>query len=337
MNSIVFHSFYRDPEFTSLKHALLYFDRITVPSNSFVLSFGDRPEQSHYVQLIPDHAYEHLESLQNSGIVCLRTLSSQNPDPIVFYEATVSAINQLPRHGPYSIEDVQSILDIGNLTIDEDDGVEFVKQVVLMMCAFCLKEITQESGTPFVDNSLIHEALGAGLSGLIEAPSIRSRFGEGQVQEMRSILLAQRTLELELPSFRFKSFDDVIAAKVQMRDEIAAFDQRMYELSQRLLVDPWAPGFSDDLDAFVQRYVKPEVDALRARSRSDIKGFIGQAQEKALGYAGLALGLYSIMPDLMELIAAGASVAAVSAALIGLRGKRRQDVATAGMRLLIRV
>jgi len=337
MNSIVFHSFYRDPEFSSLKHALLYFDHITIPSNSFVLSLGEGPEQSHYVQLIPDDAYEHLEGLQSSGAVSLRKLSSQNPDPIIFYEATVSAINQLPSHGPYSIEDVQSILDIGDLKIDEDDSVEFVKQVVLMMSAFCLKEITQESGTPFVDNSLIHEAVGAGLSGLIETPSIQSKFGDDQVREMRSILLAQRTLELELPSFRFKSFDDVFAAKARLGSEIAAFDQRMYELSQRLLVDPWAPGFTDELDLFVQRYIKPEVDALRARSVSDVKGFVGQVHDKALKYAGLGLGLYSVVPHLMELIAAGASVAAVSEALVGLRGKRREDVATAGMRLLIKV
>ncbi len=54
MNEIIFHSFYRDSDFTSLKHAILYFDKIVIPKNAYTVVFGEKDQHIRLAQSVPE-------------------------------------------------------------------------------------------------------------------------------------------------------------------------------------------------------------------------------------------------------------------------------------------
>ena len=54
MDEILYHSFYRDTKFTSLKHTILYFDKVIVPSNSYPVAFGENNQRALFAQSVPE-------------------------------------------------------------------------------------------------------------------------------------------------------------------------------------------------------------------------------------------------------------------------------------------
>ena len=66
MRSIIFHSFYNDPNLTSLKHSIFYFDKLYIPADNFVIAYMESGAQStsnvHLVNLLPGEIYDDINN-----------------------------------------------------------------------------------------------------------------------------------------------------------------------------------------------------------------------------------------------------------------------------------
>jgi len=94
MDNIIFHSLYNEASLRTLKHCLLYFDNITIPSDAYACSFEENNSHIHFLQLIPEDIYEQIDYLKNLGLVEVYKFGEKNPDDIgKYYNAVVEVIN----------------------------------------------------------------------------------------------------------------------------------------------------------------------------------------------------------------------------------------------------
>lgn len=71
MAKVVFHSFYSDPTLSSLKHALLYYGTLSIPSTDFLYhrEFERAGSYANLIQTIPNHVSKEIEYLESQNIV----------------------------------------------------------------------------------------------------------------------------------------------------------------------------------------------------------------------------------------------------------------------------
>lgn len=108
MDDIVFHSLYSGSDLKNLKHALLYFNNITIPSNYYSCLFGDKHPIPHYLQLIPENVFNDIDFLGDNNLVNIHKFENGEHDEISkFYDAIVEGVNRLGRNRHYDKDQIE--------------------------------------------------------------------------------------------------------------------------------------------------------------------------------------------------------------------------------------
>ena len=195
MYNIIFHSLYNDASLRTLKHSLLYFDNITIPSDAYPCSFGENNSYIHFLQLIPESVYNQIEYLKNEGLIKVHNFGNKNPDAInKYYGAVVEGINRLGRDRKYSKEQILDICKYLNLNPDHPDCFTVLNEATIFISAICLMEFSVYEQICCIDNQIIYETLNLGVQGVLQFA--QNNIGDNNIEfrRIKKNMLAQKQL-----------------------------------------------------------------------------------------------------------------------------------------------
>jgi hypothetical protein len=260
MENIVFHSLYRDANLKTLKHSLLYFDNITIPSDALACNFDSH---IHFLQLIPDDVYEQIDYLKNQNLVKVyKFLNNDSKDLTKYNKAVVEGINRLGRERFYSRETLLEVCNYLELNYNHPDVFEIVDAAIILIAAIILMEFSVYEKICCIDNIILYDTLNLAVKGVLNFSKDSIHDNNIEFRRIKKNLLAQKVLALNLPSFEFKTFDDVLEIREKHRSELLALDNQLDDLAGKIELPPFDPGFSEAVDRLISRRIQPEIDDL---------------------------------------------------------------------------
>lgn len=263
MDNIIFHSLYNDASLRTLKHSLLYFDNITIPSDVYTCSFGENHSHIHFLQLIPDDVYEQITYLKNQNLIKVYKFGDRNPDDISkYYNAVIEGINKLGRDRQYSREQILEVCKYLNLSPNHPDLFTVVNEATIFISAICLMEFSVHEKICCIDNQIIYETLNLGVKGILQFAKENISDQNIEFRRIKKNILAQKVLSLNLPAFTFQTFDDVLEIKEKHRAGLLALDNHLDNLADKIELSPFDPGFSAAIDRLISHRIQPEIDGL---------------------------------------------------------------------------
>lgn len=304
MDNIIFHSLYNNASLTTLKHSLLYFDNITIPSDAYACSFGENNSHIHFLQLIPEDVHQQIEFLKNEGLLKVHKFGDKNPDAIYkYYGAVVEGINKLGRDRKYSKEQFLEIYEYLNLNPDHPDGFTVINEATIFISAICLMEFSVHEQICCIDNQIIYETLNLGVQGVLQFAKNNISDQNIEFRRIKKNMLAQKVLSLNLPSFIFQTFDDVLEIKEKHKDGLLALDNHLDNLAEKIELSPYDPGFSDAIDRLISRRIQPEIDDLTRSITFSPNSLVKRIYDPLKNF-GLSFGFSNSFPAYTKEIAA---------------------------------
>ncbi|MGE0827644.1 MAG: hypothetical protein AB7G75_36625 [Candidatus Binatia bacterium] len=298
MNSIIFHSLYTDPAFNSFKHSLFYFDKLVIPEGGFIFAKPGPNETStshaYLVSLVPEQAYNDIQAL--TAIGAIETIDAEHTGSELKFEQIVQFVyretkgkNNLGNYTPAEITSVFQFLDFvePERLLSNSLAVEMAQEIALVIGVFCLQLMAYEKKIACLDNQLTFDAVSLGVQRILDDKSVRASFQSAGFHRYKSTLLAQRLLSLNLPSFEFRSFQDVLELKEKFRDEIGAFRTEMDRFALEIEKTPLDADFLPYLKIFADSKIHPQVEELKRKIRLSPSSFLGTLLNTSL--AGVSL------------------------------------------------
>jgi hypothetical protein len=332
MYEALFHSFYRDEALAGLKHAALYFERLVIPDENFLVAWGERYEYSRWVQFVPDEAREHLEYLSNHGVVqLLSTNDGSSPTPQQLAELVARELEATHGKRAYAPADARPLFEFLNLRPDAPQAIEVANQTSLFVGAFCLRA-TAGRAIPCVDNRIIFDTVLSGLRGVFELFRDSGALTPDEVAQAKSYYLMSRLFELRLPQVAFRNFDDVLEARYILRSELASLREAVRESAAHVPGNPWEPDFARSLEGHLERRVLPEVEALERKAKVSLL-----SAGMSVATAALSIGLQSLLPERLAGWLVGASSVSLVQALRKERERASSVVSSAPFGALLRL
>lgn len=312
MDNIIFHSLYDDGDLKTLKHALLYFNNITIPSNSYACSFGKNNSHIHYLQLIPDKVYDEIEYLEKEGLVRVHVFGNSHFDDIHrYYNAVIEGINRLGRNRTYSKEQILEVCKYLNLSPNHQELYTIINEATMFIAAICLMEFSTHEHICCIDNQIVYETLNLGMKGVLQFAKENIDDKNIEYRRIKKNILAQRVLSLNLPSFEFQTFDDVLEIKEKHKDSLLALDNHLDDLSEKIELSPFDTGFSEAVDRLITKRIQPEIDNL-TKSISFSPSRLVKRLYNSLKSFGVYFGFSNCFPEYTrQIVAAGATIAVV--------------------------
>lgn len=311
----LYHSFYADRGMTHLKHALLYFGSIVILDES-LLAISDDNRLSRWVQLIPDHVRDDLESLRGRGLVEVKPPDSTS-DYIKFFHAIARA-----RSGSlgrvYAESDIYPLFDSLQLDPDNRSDVRFANEIAVLIAAMQLKNLAVNEWVPCLDSRLIFDETAIGLTGLFAALGENGSLLEEEMRQIKAQVLARKVFSVYLPAFNLHSFDDVLEIRDRLKG-VAPLSAALLELSKEVESLPWERGFDQEVASVIDRSVRPVVEELVRESRFSFSGVA-----KKMARTTCVLTLQGILPEMVDKMLLGLSGATLYDAIKGERGRMRQ-------------
>lgn len=264
MDEIIFHSLFGDQSFNSLKHFIFYFDQVTIPSNSYAVNFGPRHDHPHFFQLIPDEIRDHLGFLINEGVIKLKEFKGkENGNPDFYWDSIVEGINKKGKEETYSRDDISDICRFVGYKPDLPDYLTVAQEASIFIAAICLMEFSIYSSTCCLDNHIVYDNFMHGIKGIINSTINDGNLKTIELRKIKSNMLAQKLISLNLPSFEFYSFDDVLELKRTFKDALQALNSYLFDLSDKIELSPYEPGFDQAVSDFILKRLNPEIEALK--------------------------------------------------------------------------
>lgn len=326
MQRVIFQSLYADPGMTSLKHALFYFGKLRIPTNSFLWADDDDPSACAVVALSPEHMLPHLEFLEKEGCI---EFSRDEADVPSLLELMASE-NRTARGRMYGASDIVPLYNFLQIHPNQPKSKELVTQATATLAAVALQGVALGHGLPCVDNKFLFDMMQLGLKGIFESAVDEGGFTVPEVQELKAQYLGQRVLALFLPSFEFKSFDDVLEARVRCRNQLVNLRGRMDDLGSEISANPWEPDFPREVMALIGKNVEPEVQGLREASRMSLA--------RVVAPAGVLLTMQGLFPDMVsQWVSKGTALAFLLQAFNRERQRTQQVRLTNAFSLLLQV
>lgn len=263
MDEIVFHSLYNESDLKNLKHSLLYFNKVTIPSNYYVCEFGNKHPYPHYLQLVPESVSNEIEYLGNYNYVNIHKFDGGEYENISkYYDAVVEGANRLGRNRNYSKEQIYKIGNYLQLNPKHPEFLLIINEVTTFLAAICLMEFSAHQRICCNDNQIIHDAMNLGLKGALQFASENITESRSQFRELKRNILAYKVLSLNLPSFEFHTFDDVFEIREKHKDELLALDNHLDDLTEKIEKSPYDEGFDEEVNRLVANRIQPEIDNL---------------------------------------------------------------------------
>jgi hypothetical protein len=289
VQNVIFQSLYADPGMSSLKHALLYFGKLRIPKNPFIY-MSDEPNFVRYVMPVPEHAWGHVKALEAQGHV---ELEEETGDLGRVREMIVTELERDRAPLQYPAEHLDPLYHFLEITPGDKELAEAFSHGVLFLAATALGGVALGHGLPCVDNPVLFHIMNFGLRAIFQDLITRhGGFTPAEVEDLKAQYLGQRLISLYLPSFEFRSFDDVFDAREKARDQILALHARVDQLASEMSALPWDRNYGAQVDALVKRYVEPEVAELRKVARVSLPRIA-----RKMATAAMAVHLQTILPE----------------------------------------
>lgn len=315
MDDIVFHSLYSESDLKNLKHTLLYFNNVTIPLNYYACQFGDKHPFPNYLQLIPEAVYDEIEYLSKNKLVNIQKFENGEHDKISkYYDAIIEGANRLGRNRHYEKEQIQQVISYLQLNPNHPELLLIVNEVTTFLAAICLMEFSVHERICCNDNLIIHDAMNLGLKGALQFACENIRETNRNFRNLKRNILAYKVLSLNLPSFEFQTFDDVLEIKEKHKDELSALDNHLDDLTEKIDSSPFDESFNDEINRLIDHRIQPEIDNL-FKSISFSPSRVAKNIYDPLKNFGLSFGFSSCFPAYTKEIAITGITATVVEAL----------------------
>lgn len=299
MDNIIFHSLYNEEQLQTLKHSLLYFDKIVIPSNNYFCSFGPENAHSHWLQLVPDNVYDEIEYLKNEKLVDLHWFENSHFDDISKYFCAISeGINRLGRNRNYSEDQIYELCRYLNVSPKHPEFLSIINEASIFIAAICLMEFSEHKLRCCNDNIIIHDNFNLGLKGVLQ-------FANEQIdlRGLKRTILSQKVLSLNLPSFEFQSFDDVLELKEKHKNELLALYNHLDDMTEKLDSSPLDSTFNEDVDRLIAKRIQPGIEDLKKSISFSASRLVKRIYDPAKNFI-MAFSFSNCFPDYTREIAA---------------------------------
>jgi len=309
----LFHSFYNDKSLASIKHALLYYGEIAIPTDTFISVYGDENKHCNYVQLLHEKMDAHLNFLENEGYVELITMP-QGQDMLMLNQAISTNIGA--KNKVYNYKDVLPIFESLDLNIDNSEHLQVANQVSNHLAATCLASIVKKGYLPCVDNVIISDLIASGLESI--SKTYNRNLSSYELKQLSSRLFAQQVYKIALPTFDFSSFHDVLELRQRLSCRLINLNSCLLEISSNLTCHPWEDNFNEEVKKSINKNIIPEINALREHAKFSLTNVA-----KEITGAAIIVSLQSVLPETLAMGLIGGGYVAANQAIIN--EKKRGD------------
>jgi len=311
MNTITFHSLFNDPDFTTLKHSLFYFDNIEIPKYNTIIDWreGEDNQNFRYIQLVPETVQDILTPLENAGVLKFLNLN-YGPDEKI-PELTNFILKEIHSTGVdrrYTELDVNEICKFIDMKPNDLKKLKTVDEFAAFLAALCIVSSDLNKKTCCIDNQIVFDSLNFGIERILNSNFPSNQISKIDIEKLKSNILAQKIITLNLPSFQFHSFDDVLDLKLKQKDNLLALDNYIFNMAKEIDTMPWEKNFSNVVDEFIKRRVLPEIVDLKNSIKSSPAKIANLLWEKGRINIGLSFGIYSVFPTMLETIILGTGI-----------------------------
>lgn len=303
-NGVIFQSLYADPEFRSLKHALFYFGKLLIPRRDFLFAWGEKQQfdQFRHVLLAPEHALKHLEVLEAQGVVEFEKEQSAHDDSKELFQGIAQQVANSGGIYGYRPSDVGPLLSFLELDPYHRGTPSLLANASVGLATYSLEGVAKGRGFPCVDNAVLFDLMNIGLQLIFKSSLEQGEFTREEADQLKAQYLGMGLMPLFLPSFEFRSFDDVFELRAKMKGSLARFQAGVLDVSREIKLLPWEPGFQEDLARIFRKRIRPEVEELRKATRV-APGRVA----RHIAVAGVVMTLQSLLPELVAQWLIGAS------------------------------
>ncbi len=120
-------------------------------------------------------------------------------------------------------------------------------------------EISKSKKNCCTDSRIVSDAVNLGLKNVLEFAGDSVKEQSLEVRRMSANLLAQKVMTFNMPSFEFKSFEDVLEVKERHKDELMALDNYLFDISNKVELLPYELGYDDSLNRLIERRIQPAI------------------------------------------------------------------------------
>jgi hypothetical protein len=346
MKQIIFHSFYTDSGFFALKQALFYFGKLLIPADNFFaglptsLKTGDNGSSSggfiwgDIINLVPEHVVPHLKFLEQENLIEFVKLpfDQQETDPRKLFELFAAEAEEGSAALQFSPADFSSVYSFLGLNPEHPASKYLVDQLAVMIVIFCLRGVASGKGIPCVDNPLIFDLMNIGLKGIFNSFADAGEFTREDAAQLKAQYLAQTLMSIYLPSFSFRTFEEVLELREEFSEGIAALQSKLLQMAKSLEGLPWEGRFQNALSKEITQSVIPEINALRKAAR-----FSPSRIAREMFTAGVVISLQSFLPDLLADWVVGAQAYSLKEAILKEKERTREVYLENSFSLLLQV
>lgn len=337
MNEVLYHSFFQDPSYKSLKHAVLYFDKLVVADNSYPVVFGDKNSELRMARSIPDNIVSDIEMLKRENLVQTKEFKGVLDRNIGDYiKAVNKGTQQRASQIGYTKDELYEIFSYLGIKPDFPNSAQEAFSLSTLASSVCLMELSRSGMSCCMDNNLVYQQLNAGLRYALELGANSLEKDSLEKRRVAANLMAQKVMDLNLPSFEFLSFEDVLELKHRHKDELLALDNYLLDLSEKIEPLPFEKGYDKALDDLVKRRVQPAIEELK----SSVKFSPNRALSKAfhpIKDICISLSLANGFPSYInEVLLSGAGYTLIESLILE-RSEARNELKRSPLRMFLKV
>lgn len=317
MNKILYQSLYSDQDFTGLKHCIFYFDSIDIPNLSVPIIWGANNKNIRYLQTIPEEVRGDVEYLKKAGVVNIVGVQG-NKHWENIHETAGIIIREFDLKRERRIYEPVEIFEICKfLKMNEKDPelLTNVDQVSIFLASVCITSLCSLEQICCVDNKVILDSVNSGINGIVNSKLPNNNIDTYQINKWKANLLAQKVISLNLPSFEFHSFDDLLELKMQFRENLLALNNHLVDISKNIEGMPWELNFENRIANYIDERIQPEISNLIKNVKSSPRKFANKILDAAFYHLPLHLVFYGISQRTLKEIIIQASATTIMDAI----------------------
>ena len=310
MKEIVFHSFYYNDDFSLLKNTLLYSDKIIIPINDFVVQPDDSiKSEFKYFPLIPKNAIYELEYLKKNNLVEFHNFRGNKYGNISNFITILKSKSEEFPFFMYPFKDFIPLIKSYSIDINEEIWLSSIPNIFIFIASIFLGELSSGKRIPLTDNRIIFDLAIKGLKDIFELKRENDLGYGDELNKLKEKLLTRKIINIRLPRFEFKSFDDVLELKHHLKDNINTINKYLYEISTNIDCLPWEPEFNIELNKILNDKIYPQLKDYEKEIKYSSKKIIKSLAFDGLKWFSYSHMFYNILPGHFEEIFIGTPIA----------------------------
>ena len=298
MKKILFQSLFRDLDLTTLKHCIFYFDKIEIPRISLPITWGDKNQNVRDLQSIPENVYEVIEFLGKEGVIDLVPIKDtpERKLPEV-YNLILEGINIIGAERVYPPDSIEEICKFVGISRHDPERLKIADQVSIFLASVSIMPWSGREHVCCIDNEIIFDSVNLGIKQLINSSLMPCNINAIEINQIKTNILAQKLIALNLPSFKFQTFDDVLELRFKYNDNLRVLHNHLLDISRNLDGVPWDIDFSSKVDELIKKRLQPEIIDLRKNVKASPSKIANLIYDAGSVNLGLTFAFYSVFPN----------------------------------------